>query len=456
MLVYNFKYELKILYRNRWVQLLTVLLLVLFVFAGYNGKQRVDKRMGDIQAAQTMVELSDAKTLANLKAIENGEDLGLSNWIIPTYPMNVGNLSPRLVAMPANEMAFMATGQSDIYTHFVMPTVFGDDFAINVSEMSSPIQLLFGSFDLVFVVVYLLPLIIIAFSYNILSEEKERGSLRLLASQPISIRLWVLQKIGVRLFWMLLIIFLVTALVFLLNTINSWDGFVTFLVSCSVYMFFWFTLAFAVNITVGKSVQNAFALLGFWIVFVLLIPSGVNQLSDNLYPIPPRSELINEVREHKAEATKMQDEILDNFLRDHPEYAMSEGEQSRSFWHNYMASQEVVKTQLEPLLFEYEKNLGLRHQWVDKLQWVSPAILTQQALVSRAGTSKIDYENFWKQASQFGEIWKGYFIPMLYTNQTFTSSHFQELPEFKYDFKSHRIFDVRVFGVLLLLSLIHI
>lgn len=160
------------------------------------------------------------------------------------------------------------------------------------------------------------------------------------------------------------------------------------------------------------------------------------------------------MREHKAEATKMQDEILDNFLRDHPEYAMSEGEQSRSFWHNYMASQEVVKTQLEPLLFEYEKNLGLRHQWVDKLQWVSPAILTQQALVSRAGTSKIDYENFWKQASQFGEIWKGYFIPMLYTNQTFTSSHFQELPEFKYDFKSHRIFDVRVFGVLLLTVLI--
>lgn len=82
MLVYNFKYELKILYRNRWVQLLTVLLLVFVWFLlDITGKQRVDKRMGDIQAAQTMVELSDAKTLANLKAIENGEDLGLSNWI---------------------------------------------------------------------------------------------------------------------------------------------------------------------------------------------------------------------------------------------------------------------------------------------------------------------------------------------------------------------------------------
>lgn len=42
--------------------------------------------MGDIQAAQTMVELSDAKTLANLKAIENGEDLGLSNWIHSNLP----------------------------------------------------------------------------------------------------------------------------------------------------------------------------------------------------------------------------------------------------------------------------------------------------------------------------------------------------------------------------------
>ncbi len=336
----------------------------------------------------------------------------------------------------------------------MMPTVFGDEFAINVSEMSSPIQLLFGSFDLVFVVVYLLPLIIIAFSYNILSEERERGSLRLLAAQPISIRLWVLQKLSVRFLWMVLIVLLVTAVVFLLNKINSWDGFITFVAACSVYMLFWFTMSFMVNIVIGKSAQNAFALLGFWIVLVLLIPSAINQLSDTLYPIPPRSQLVNEVRELKAEATKKQDEILDNFLRDHPEYVSQDGEQSYSFWHNYIASQKLVKEQLQPLLSDYEDNLALRHQWVNKWQWFSPAILVQQTLIERAGTSKADYENYWQQVSQFDQEWKTYFMPLLYNNQNFTVSHFHQLPVFEHKALYHANINVRLWGVLALTALV--
>lgn len=454
MFAYNFKYELKILFRNRWIQLLTLLLLLLFVFAGYNGKQRVDKRMGDIEATYSTVKLSDEETLAKLQALEKGEPLELSSWTTPQNPMNVGSMNPRVVTMPAGNMAFIATGQSDIYTHYIMPTVFADEFAINVTEMSSPIQLLFGSFDLVFVVVYLLPLIIIAFSYNILSEERERGSLRLLAAQPISIRTWLLQKLGIRLFCMLLIIVLLTAVVFLLNQTGSIGGFIGFVAACSVYMFFWFCLAFMVNITIGKSAQNAFALLGFWIVFVLLVPSAINQLSDTLYPIPPRSQLVNEVRELKAEATKKQDEILDNFLRDHPEYASQDGEQSRTFWHNYMASQDLVKEQLQPLLSKYEETLSLRHKWINNLQWFSPAILVQQTLVDQAGTSKTDYENYWLQASQFSEKWKAFFMPLLYTNQTFTSAHFQQLPTFEYKALKHTGMTVRIWGMFALSVLV--
>lgn len=454
MFTYNFKYEIKLLFRNRWVQFLTILLLLLFVFASYNGKQRVNKRMSDIEAAQTTVKTSDTETLATLEALEKGEDLGLSPWVTPQNPMNIGNMNARVVAMPANDMAFMATGQSDIYTHYIKPTVFGDDYALNVSEMSSPIQLLFGSFDLVFVVIYLLPLIIIAFSFNILSEERERGSLRLLASQPISIHKWVLQKLGIRLLWMILIIILVTVIVFLLNQIGSFSGFLLFVLACSVYMLFWFSLAFMVNIIIGKSAQNAFALLGFWIVLVLLVPSAINQLSDTLYPIPPRSYLVNEVRELKAEATKKQDEILDNFLRDHPEYASQNGEQSHSFWHNYMASQDLVKEQLQPLLSNYEKNLSLRHQWVDNLQWLSPAILVQQTLIDRAGTSKTEYENYWNQATQFSEEWKRYFMPLLYSDQTFTTSHFKQLPEFEYKIRKYDGISTRIWGVLVLITLV--
>ncbi|WP_405604918.1 DUF3526 domain-containing protein [Polaribacter sp. Asnod1-A03] len=432
MLYYNFKYELKILLRSRWVQLISLLLLGLFVFAAFNGELKIAKRKAQIVQAREIEKASDKKIIALLDSIENGMAVNVSRWKNPTSPIAIGNYYPRVAAMDPSNMGFLAVGQSDIFTHYVTPTVSGDDFALNYTEMTSPIQLLFGSFDLMFVIVYLLPLIIIAFSYNVLSEEKERGTLRLLASQPISIRKWVLQKLILRFFCMSLIIMVVSAIVFVLYATVPLVSFLSFLGLVFCYMLFWFSLAFVININSAKSAKNALSLLGLWIVFVLLIPSVISQTGDVFYPIPPRTEMINELREHKAEATKKQDEILNNFLRDHPEYAINDSTQSRTYWHKYIASQKLIKEELEPLLTNYEEKLAQQQAWVSKFQWISPAIITQSALGTMAGTTKQDYTNYQNQVTAFAEDWRTYFVPLLYNNKTFKKSMYKELPSFTY------------------------
>lgn len=432
MLYYNFKYELKILLRSWWIQLISILLLVLFVFAAFNGQNKIEKRNENISEARESVKISDKKMLSLLDSIENGMSVNVSRWQNPESPIAIGNYYPRVAAMDPIDMGFLAVGQSDIFTHYVMPTVSGDDFALSFTEMTSPIQLLFGSFDLMFVVIYLLPLIIIAFSYNVLSEEKERGTLRLIASQPISIRKWVLQKLALRLFWMTLIIIIVSAIVFSLYANVSIANFISFLTLVFCYMLFWFSLAFAINVSIANSAKNALSLLGLWIVFVLLIPSVISQTGDVFYPIPSRTKLISEMREHKAEATKKQDEILDNFLRDHPEYAVNDSTQSRTFWHSYIASQKLIKEELQPLLSSYEEKLEKQQAWVSKFQWISPAIVTQRAIGNMAGTTKQDYVNFQTQVYKFAEEWRDYFVPLLYNNQSFKKSMYDELPRFNY------------------------
>ncbi|QDO94449.1 DUF3526 domain-containing protein [Formosa sediminum] len=432
MLYFNFKYELKILLRSWWIQLISILLLVLFVFAAFNGQNKIEKRLETISEARATVETSDKQMLSLLDSIEHGIPVNVSRWQTPESPIAIGNYHPRVVAMAPSDMGFLAVGQSDIFTHYVMPTVSGDDFAISFTEMTSPIQLLFGSFDLMFVVVYLLPLIIIAFSYNVLSEEKERGTLRLLASQPISIRKWVLQKLALRLFWMTVIIIAVSAIVFSLFSRGSVSDFLAFIGLVFCYMLFWFSLAFAINIRIANSAKNALSLLGLWIVFVLLIPSVISQSGDLFFPIPPRTELISEVRAHKAEATKKQDQILDNFLRDHPEYAVNDSTQARSFWHGYIASQKIIKEELQPLLSSYEEKLEQQQTYVSKFQWMSPAIVTQRALGSMAGTTKRDYNSYQNQVYEFAEAWRNYFVPLLYNNETFKKSMYTELPRFSY------------------------
>ncbi len=454
MLSYNFKYELKLLFRSRWIQLLSITLLLLFGFSVFNGLQKVEKRKNDIAAAHQEVRENDDMMLKLLDSVERGMEVSASRWTIPTSPMAVGNYHPRVAAMAPHSMAFIATGQADLFTHYVKPTVTGDDFALNFAEMTSPVQLLFGSFDLAFVIVFLLPLLIIAFSYDVLSAEKESGSLRLLAAQPIGIQKWVLQKMGLRFFWLSILVIGSLLVVFFglgLSPILQAKTFFGLLGLILAYMLFWFALAFLINLWVGSSAKNAVALLGLWVVFVLLVPSILNQLGNTLYPMPSRTLMINEMRSLKTEVTKKQDEILDNFLRDHPEYAINDTTQYRGFYHRYMASQKLIKEELSPVLSEYETQLQKQQQWVGRLRWISPAIIVQESLNQMAGTSTQDYENFRNQVVAFAGTWRAHFMPFLYNNRNFSQKDQPNLPEFGYTQKSHN--SQAVVPMLLLVSI---
>lgn len=441
MLPYNFKYELKLLLRSRWIQLLSLILLLLFGFSTYNGLQKVEKRKNDIAAAKTEVRESDVMMLKLLDSVERGMEVSASRWTIPTSPMAVGNYHPRVAAMEPQAMAFIATGQADLFTHYVKPTVSGDDAALNFTEMTSPVQLLFGSFDLAFVIIYLLPLLIIAFSYDVLSSEKESGSLRLLAAQPIAIQNWALQKLGLRFFWLSLLVLISLLFVFVALGVNPLGEPMIFFGLTGlilVYMLFWFALAFLVNLWVGSSAKNAVALLGLWVVFVLLVPSVLNQLGNTLYPMPSRNMMINEMRKMKAEVTERQDEILDNFLRDHPEYAINDTTQSRGFYHRYMASQKLIREEMAPLIGAYEEQLQNQQNWVGNFKWISPAILAQESLNRMAGTSTRNYEDYRTQVVRFAQKWREHLMPFLYNNQDFAQGDYVHLPVFDHKLRTKK------------------
>ncbi|WP_422080605.1 DUF3526 domain-containing protein [Ulvibacterium sp.] len=452
MLTYNFKYELKLLLRSRWIQLLSVMLLLLFGFSAFNGRQKVEKRRSDIAAAQKEMRENDAMMLILLDSVEHGLEVSVPYWTVPSSPMALGNYYPRVAAMDPQPMAFVSTGQADLFTHYVKPTVTGDDFTLNFTEMTSPVQLLFGSFDLAFIIVYLLPLLIIAFSYNVLSAEKESGSIRLLAAQPITIQKWVMQKLGLRFFWMAVLVTITLVLAFLfigIDIVAHATSFLGFLALVLIYMLFWFALAFLVNLQAGSSAKNAVALLGLWVVFVLFVPSVLNQLGNTFYPMPSRTLMINEMRNLKAEVAKKQDEILDNYLRDHPEYALNDTSQSRGFYHRYMASQKLVKEELSPVVDAYEEQLQKQQDWVGRFKWISPAIIVQESLNQLAGTSTKDYEDFRKQVVAFAETWRGHLIPFLYNNRDFSQKDYPNLPKFVYQKKEAST----LFGLVMILVL---
>ncbi len=440
MLKTNFKYETRQLLRSRWLPILSILLIVLFAFAINNGVKKVEKRSADIEKAKTEMQEEYASLENKLDSIEKGFE------VEPQYisrPLTVGNWYPRVAVKTPNELAFIATGQSDMFSDFKKPTLTYGNAVEDFTEMTSPVQLLFGSFDLAFVIVYLIPLLVIAFTYNVLSAERESGTLRLIAAQSIDISKWLLQKMFIRFLWMSIVVLISLVLLLAIfepsitsTTLSTGFAKAEYLSSIIalilVYMLFWFALAYLVNLWIGTSAKNAVSLLGFWIVFVLLIPSVINQISSIIYPMPSRTQLVNDLRTMQADVTSRQDEILDNYLRDHPELALNDTTKTRSFVHKYVAAQRMMREEVKPLIEDFDNQLKRQQDWIDRFKWLSPAVLTQESLNEMAGTSTKDYDAYREQINSFSYEWWDYFLKLYYNDLAFAKADLKNIPQFTY------------------------
>ena len=104
----------------------------------------------------------------------------------------------------------LSIGQRDVNPSIQSITIRGLEAQKYDADLNNPNNLLLGNIDFSFVLIFLFPLLIIAFTYNIISEEKENGTWRIVAIQSKNPFLFVIQLFFVRL------LILIGALLFIL------------------------------------------------------------------------------------------------------------------------------------------------------------------------------------------------------------------------------------------------
>ncbi len=432
MLSLNIVTELRTIFRNYWLAAITILLITVCLYAGWNGQNHVDRHQDSITSALEEMQEADDLMAAQLDSIERGLKIGLPTWQYPSSPTATGDRAPRVAAFPPGNLALISTGQSDMFNHYVKPTLTGDSFSIGFTELSSPVSLLMGNFDPAFVLVYLLPLIIISFCYNILSSEKEHGSLVLVASSPLSVRRWLLQKIAVRFVVLILLLTICLLLMLMMNGVMINAEALLMIIMVWLYAAFWFAMAYFINLRGKSSARNAITLLGLWVALVLAIPSLISQSASTFYPVPSRALLVNEMRTLQAELDKKQNEILDDYLRNHPELITRDADESTAYgwWQRYFASKELVSERMAPLLDNYDESLKQQQRWVNRLSFLSPAIVFRSSLDHMAQTSTAHYDNYRQSVLGFADEWRNFFLPMVFQDKPFTKAMIADLPAF--------------------------
>jgi len=425
----NFKNEVQLFKRNRILHILSIIMFIMVFFSMSTGKEKIQSRNTDIQNEMEELKSYDASLIKKFKQKESGEKLEKPWELGASY---ISSYRGAVSYMPSKELSFIAIGQSDIYTHQKKVSSYGTDVILDLTELSNPTQLYFGSFDLSFTLIYLLPLLIIAFSYNIVSESRENGTLSLVLSQPLNITTWLSHRVCIRLFIICTIVF--TSIFINLIVFNEFQfslSLFCFLLITFVYILFWFSLSFFINLKRYNSVMNAFILFTIWIVTVFIIPNLINNYINNFHPLPSHAKMLNEIRLTQAKLDKVKDATLQNFLENHPEL-IDETNTDFGFFQKYVASKKQLKKELTQIVHSYELLIEKRDKMAQMLSLLSPTALLQEAYEEIAGTSLAHYKNYKKQHQEFSEAWLNFFIPYIFKQTTFTKETLTHLPTFTY------------------------
>jgi ABC-2 type transport system permease protein len=310
--------------------------------------------------------------------------------------------STRLVLPPA-PLGDLTTGRADLdpraaevsaFTH--QGTLFRD------YQVGNPLTLALGQFDLGFVVVYLLPILIIALGYGVLSSERGHGIDRILSITGVSSRQLALGRVfGRACLTTLPFCVALIALAF----VHASDGRLVRLLAASGvilgYAAFWWSVVWAVSSATLKERATLSMLVMAWLAFVMILPAGLGAASRSLHPPPSRFELIAQMRRADVQAIAAAETLMGSYMHDHPQLDPKVAADLPKWLQRNFVASKAVDEAVKPIVAKFDDALLEQQSLVRHWSVISPAVVTQRALAEIAGTSESRSFDFRRQAQSF-------------------------------------------------------
>jgi ABC-2 type transport system permease protein len=445
------RHECRLLRTDGAVILAALLLGLAVVYGVWNGARWVASARQTLQLARATEAETIARQREEADAIVAGRLPG-GSFSDPSVPGVVGGTfgGGRFALLPPEPLAVLSIGQSDLRPSYVQVSLQPIQTVLSRDEIENPQTLLVGRFDFAFVLVYLFPLVIIALSYQLLSAERENGTLSLLLSQPIALGTLLTGKVLARLLLLLSVVGGMVAIASLVGGIDlaGAETSARLLLAGVViiaYGLFWFALAVVINLLRSGSAANALALLAAWLALVIVVPATVNVVAARLYPAPSRMELVQAIRRGSDAAEAKAAQLLAEYFRDHPDMVPGGANPNMSeFYSRTIAVQTEAEASAAPIIERFATQMAAQRRLVDRFQYLSPAVLTRTALNDLAGSGDARYQDFVRQIEAYHARWRDFFVARIMRQSKMGSADHDRIPLFQYVAESEASVRARV------------
>jgi ABC-2 type transport system permease protein len=320
----------------------------------------------------------------------------------------------------------LSIGQRDINSSIQSLTIRGLENQKYDTDLHNPLNLLLGNLDFSFVLVYLFPLLIIVLCYNLLAEEREGGTLRLLASQTDHVLLFLLRKMSIRVLAIGLCLLLLFGYTFYLFRLPWDNATLAFGALAFMYVLFWFSLSTWVISWQRSSGFNAAVLLSFWVLLTILAPTGINAYLINRYPVPEALSVMVQQREGYHEKWDLDKSMtMNKFYAHYPQFKSFPLPDKTFSWLWYYAMQQMGDDESKEAVLDLKNKLKLREKQSRNLAYFCPPIHAQLSLNQLAGADLHNHLQFLEATEHFHEKKRLYFYPRIFAEQPVRSENWK-------------------------------
>ena len=417
------------LLRERSIALVLLLALTAVFYATWSGSSWKTRQIAELEAARGELNAAFISESTQLAGLESGQ-LPLGDAAAAGLP----NTVKTSLLLPPGPLAELAVGSADLRPAKADIAAVGRaDDMFRFYQVDNPTLLALGRFDLAFVVVYLVPLLLLGMTYSVLSADKESGSLALLLAQPLTASQVAWARITLRT--------LLVAGTVIAGSLTAWLIFAPQPVSpeagarllawmglTAAYCGFWGALAGLAAARNRSSENSALTLLLGWAVIALLLPAVIGITVQTISPTPSRLDYVTAARAAENAANAQGRELLQGYLLDHPEIEAAERSAVAPFIKTFILVQQRVEAAVAPVAARFDARLEAQQRISGALAWLSPASLVQSALAELAGSSLTRQRRFEAEARALRRGWLKALEAPIIEGRRLTKAEFTALP----------------------------
>lgn len=403
-----------------------LLLLMCTTYALLGGQQRLAAQAATVEAARAEEKARLDGLTARIRALEQRPP-GAGGAAFVQNPMLMGRYgtAPN-VALPPAPLAALAVGLADLYPPTFKVSLGSQQRFLFTDEIANATQLAAGSFDVAFVAVYLLPLLLLALSYDVLSGEREQGTwalTRVSSAPPARV---LAAKLALRAGVLLgsLLVGLTAGLAAIGVPLADADAAAALLLIFAlllVYAWFWLSLALWVNSWQRDSSFNAVTLVVAWVLLVWVLPALINAIAQVRHPAPPRAEMVLALRQ--AEVAVDREAQQARYRAEHGQPDATAERQRRTLELTLAADQRADDT-----LARHEAMVESQRLLGDRLAYLAPPVLINDALVELAGNGHTRWNAFLREVRAFHRRWQDFFVGFARRGATLAAADYAAFP----------------------------